>query len=53
MNGNFLRRVFGCERFAADYREFLSNCIIKIDDFPSMVRDDNTNKIKYLVSIIE
>lgn len=46
MNGNFLKRVFGCPRFAADYRSFLG-------DFSALIKEDNDRKVVYLASMIE
>lgn len=46
MNGNFLKRVFGCPRFAADYRSFLG-------DFSGLIKQDNDRKVVYLASMIE
>lgn len=46
MNGNFLKRVFGCPRFAADYRSFLI-------DFSTLIKEDNDRKVVYLASMIE
>lgn len=46
MNGNFLRRVFGCPRFAADYRTFLG-------EFNGLMKEDNDKKVLYLAAMIE
>ena len=53
MNGNFLRRVFGCPRFASDYHDFLGKSWLNPGEFEEVIREDNSRKIVYLAKLIE
>lgn len=46
MNASFLRRIFGCNEFAEDYRLFLGN-------FQAMVAEDNLKKVRYLADVVQ
>lgn len=45
MNATFLKRIFQCHQFAEDYSLFLEN-------FPAMVAEDNSKKVRYLAELV-
>ena len=53
MNSNFLKKIFKCRKYNADYKEFLSKEYHNVGLFPNDYISDNKKKIKSMNEAIK
>ncbi len=46
MNSNFLKKIFKCRQYNADYKQFLRTFVLIQGQFPGEYSSDNRKKIK-------